>query len=442
MGNKICSARRNMVEERFTRPQRLIRQPSYVDYKKLRKLILNEKLAPCFDGVEDISDDSDDLEECPICFFFYPSLNRSRCCMKGICTECFLQMKPSPFTQLTQCPFCKCSRYTVEYRGARTKEEKCIEQAEEQKVMEAKIRMRSEELQNSDQVRLANRNLSVMEVQSPALGFMEVSNGGVQDLGAFNLPSADGHVDASESSILNAWNERNAEFSVDLEELMMMEAIWRSIQDTASHKCASERSSGSNGIGRSRIENYLPYEIISSSTLTDLPDCLPSPSDSVSGGIAIAVARIAERSILHSGSFHSIREISQTSQTQDEIPMGEHEAGPCESSEDPDLNDARSGNECLSISSTSGDDSWDSFSASFQDRYQRSDEDGCNSDEDPVMELFDTDSSCSSSVHTISDVSTNQSPCNCNNYESFCGSNHPGPIASEAEFRSLDNSNS
>ncbi|KAI3947537.1 hypothetical protein MKW92_009776 [Papaver armeniacum] len=440
MGNKMCSSRRNMVEERFTRPQRLIRQPSYVDYKKLRKLILNEKLAPCFDGIEDISDDSDDLEECPICFFFYPSLNRSRCCMKGICTECFLQMKPSPVTQLTQCPFCKCSSYTVEYRGARTKEEKCIEQAEEQKVMEAKIRMQSEELQNSDQVRLTDRNLSVMEVQSPASGSMEVSNGGVQDLGALNLPSADGHVDASESSLLNAWNERNAEFGVDLEELMMMEAIWLSIQDTASHKCASERSSGSNSNGRSRIENYLPYEIISSSTLTDLPDCLPS--DSASGGIAIAVARIAERSILHSGTFHSIREFSQTSQTQDEISVGEREAGPFESSEDPDFNDARSGNECLSISSTSGDDSWDSFSASFQDRNQCSDEEGFNSDEEPVMELFDTDSSCSSSVHTISDVSTNQIPSDCNNYGSFCGSNHPGPIASQAELRLLDSSNS
>ncbi|MCL7044750.1 hypothetical protein MKW94_014552 [Papaver nudicaule] len=437
MGNKICSSRRNMVEERFTRPQRLIGQPSYVDYKKLRKLILNEKLAPCFDGIEDISDDnsnSDDLEECPICFFLYPSLNRSRCCMKGICTECFLQMKPSPLTQLTQCPFCKCSSYTVEYRGARTKEEKCIEQAQEQKVMEAKIRMRSEELQSSGQVRLANRNLSDMEVQSPASGSLEASNSGVQDLGAFNLPSAGGHVDASESSVLNAWNERNAEFGVDLEELMMMEAIWRSIQDTASHKCAPEQSSGSNGIGRSQIENHLPYEIISSSTLIDPPDCLPS--DSVSGGIAIAVARIAERNILQSGTFHSIREISQTSQIQDEISMGEHEAGPFESPEDADVNDARSGDECLSISSTSGDDSWDSFSASFQDSDQHSDGDGFNSDEeDPV-------DSCGSSVHTISDVSTNQGPSDFNNYESFRGSNRPGPTGSQAEFRSLDNSNS
>ena len=32
-------------------------------------------------------------EECPICFLFYPALNRSACCNKGICTECYLQVR-------------------------------------------------------------------------------------------------------------------------------------------------------------------------------------------------------------------------------------------------------------------------------------------------------------------------------------------------------------
>ncbi|KAF6156381.1 hypothetical protein GIB67_031502 [Kingdonia uniflora] len=95
MGNQICIARRRgRIEERFTRPQTSIAQTLHVDYKKLRKLILSRKLAPCFDGVEESNPESD-LEECPICFLLYPSLNRSRCCKKGICTECFLQMKPS-----------------------------------------------------------------------------------------------------------------------------------------------------------------------------------------------------------------------------------------------------------------------------------------------------------------------------------------------------------
>ncbi len=32
------------------------------------------------------------LEECPICFLYYPALNRAKCCSKGVCTECFLQV--------------------------------------------------------------------------------------------------------------------------------------------------------------------------------------------------------------------------------------------------------------------------------------------------------------------------------------------------------------
>ncbi|CAI5497604.1 unnamed protein product [Closterium sp. Naga37s-1] len=29
---------------------------------------------------------SGDLDECPICFLYYPSLNTSRCCKKRLCT--------------------------------------------------------------------------------------------------------------------------------------------------------------------------------------------------------------------------------------------------------------------------------------------------------------------------------------------------------------------
>ncbi|RRT73001.1 hypothetical protein B296_00014626, partial [Ensete ventricosum] len=49
MGNRISGSRRRPVEERLTRPQRILRQPTDVDYKKLRKLILASKLSPCFD---------------------------------------------------------------------------------------------------------------------------------------------------------------------------------------------------------------------------------------------------------------------------------------------------------------------------------------------------------------------------------------------------------
>ena len=53
-----------MVDEKYTRPQGLY-QHRDIDHKKLRKLILDSKLAPCYPGDEDCSLD---LEECPICF--------------------------------------------------------------------------------------------------------------------------------------------------------------------------------------------------------------------------------------------------------------------------------------------------------------------------------------------------------------------------------------
>ncbi|THU52923.1 hypothetical protein C4D60_Mb10t09010 [Musa balbisiana] len=154
MGNKM-GRRRQVVDEKYTRPQGLYVLKD-IDHKKLRKLILESKLAPCYPGLEDYSFT---LEECPICFLYYPSLNRSRCCMKGICTECFLQMKPPHSTRPTQCPFCKTSNYAVEYRGAKTKEEKGMEQVEEQMVIEAQIRIRQKEIQ--DEAERMNKRQSI-----------------------------------------------------------------------------------------------------------------------------------------------------------------------------------------------------------------------------------------------------------------------------------------
>ncbi|KAJ0530799.1 putative protein Sip5/DA2 [Helianthus annuus] len=65
-------------------------------------------------------------------------------------SECFLQMKPDS-TILSQCPFCKTFNYAVEYRGVKAKEEKGLEQIEEQRVIDAKIRMRLQEIQDEEE---------------------------------------------------------------------------------------------------------------------------------------------------------------------------------------------------------------------------------------------------------------------------------------------------
>lgn len=70
MGNKL-GRRRQVVDEKYTRPQGLY-QHRDVDHKKLRKLILDSKLAPCYPGDDD---SASDLEECPICFLVCTSLH-------------------------------------------------------------------------------------------------------------------------------------------------------------------------------------------------------------------------------------------------------------------------------------------------------------------------------------------------------------------------------
>ena len=224
-----------MVDEKFTRPQGLYNHKD-VDHKKLRKLILESKLAPCYPGDEETALDR---EECPICFLYYPSLNRSRCCTKSICTECFLQMKVPNSTRPTQCPFCKTANYAVEYRGVKSKEEKGLEQIEEQRVIEAKIRMRQQELQDEEErlhKRLetgsANVNVAVADVEYS-------TNAAASSVSVVEHEEIVSSQDSCATSMFRpppptVRTNRDDEFDVDLEDIMVMEAIWLSIQTGSS----------------------------------------------------------------------------------------------------------------------------------------------------------------------------------------------------------------
>ncbi|XP_039143397.1 E3 ubiquitin-protein ligase GW2-like [Dioscorea cayenensis subsp. rotundata] len=243
MGNKF-GRRRQVVDERYTRPQGLY-QHKDVDHKKLRKLILDSKLAPCYPGDED---STLDLEECPICFLYYPSLNRSRCCMKGICTECFLQMKPPQSSRPTQCPFCKTSNYAVEYRGMKTKEEKGMEQLEEQKVIEAQIRMRQQELQEEEErmrrrqemsassiiqspVEFECRDISCSSLSAPSLRYPTQATEFVSSQGSWTIPTS--------RRPSHSRHNRDSEFDLDPLDIMVMEAIWLSIQEQGAQRNTS-----------------------------------------------------------------------------------------------------------------------------------------------------------------------------------------------------------
>ncbi|KAF7836532.1 E3 ubiquitin-protein ligase DA2L [Senna tora] len=284
MGNKL-GRRRQVVDEKYTRPQGLYNHKD-VDHKKLRKLILESKLAPCYPGDEDCAHD---LEECPICFLYYPSLNRSRCCTKSICTaECFLQMKVPNSTRPTQCPFCKTANYAVEYRGVKSKEEKGLEQIEEQRVIEAKIRMRQEELQN-DEERMHKRNEISFSDGNAVPADVEYSTNAVA---ASSISVVEGEeIVSSQDSCVTPMirpppasrSNRVDDFEFDLEDIMVMEAVWLSIQES----------------GRQRNLSYpdvtpAQYEMDDHYVSSAMGPQTGS-SSSPSGGLACAIAALAER---------------------------------------------------------------------------------------------------------------------------------------------------
>ncbi|KAI3509706.1 hypothetical protein L1887_25218 [Cichorium endivia] len=294
MGNKL-GRRRQLVDEKYTRPQGLY-QHKDVDHKKLRKLILDSKLAPCYPGDDDCSCD---LEECPICFLYYPSLNRSRCCTKGICTECFLQMKTPNSTRPTQCPFCKTLNYAVEYRGVKTKEEKGQEQIEEQRVIEAKIRMRQQEIQDEE-----DRMLKRQE-RSSSSRITDPNEAEYFSRAATSSSESDEIVSAPNVATIRhptrPRDNRDDEFDLDPENIMLMEAIWLSFQEDGKH----QRHNPNYGDAAQLAKYATEVRILASmapqpeqpSSSTSSSSSSPSPS----GGLACAIAALAERQQIGGG---------------------------------------------------------------------------------------------------------------------------------------------
>ncbi|KAI4333401.1 hypothetical protein L6164_018221 [Bauhinia variegata] len=284
MGNKL-GRRRQVVDEKYTRPQGLYNHKD-VDHKKLRKLILDSKLAPCYPGDEECILD---LEECPICFLYYPSLNRSRCCTKSICTECFLQMKVPNSTRPTQCPFCKMANYAVEYRGVKSKEEKGLEQIEEQRVIEAKIRIRQQELQDEEERMQKRQELSSSSGNVAHVDVEYSSNAATSSISVVEGEEiVSSHESCATPMVLPPppppppRANRDDDFDLDLEDIMVMEAIWLSIQE------------GSRQRNLSSPDAPGPY-VTDGHYVSSAMGPQTGSSSSPSGGLACAIAALAER---------------------------------------------------------------------------------------------------------------------------------------------------
>ncbi|KAF1323393.1 hypothetical protein FI667_g10570, partial [Globisporangium splendens] len=112
--NSSTSSRRSSVTrelEKYTKPTGLYPTCPW-EQKAARRMIIDRKIAPRFPGRE--AKESCFTQECPICFMYYPgNLNVSTCCKKPICSECFLQMKPPK--KMICCPFCNRDTFGIKY---------------------------------------------------------------------------------------------------------------------------------------------------------------------------------------------------------------------------------------------------------------------------------------------------------------------------------------
>lgn len=84
MGNKLPRPPREPLDPELTKVRGLYPSCTW-DEHRVRRLINERRLAPCFVGAESDNQDAT-LEECPICMYFYPAMNRTTCCRKSICT--------------------------------------------------------------------------------------------------------------------------------------------------------------------------------------------------------------------------------------------------------------------------------------------------------------------------------------------------------------------
>ena len=91
------------------KPSGLYSSTPFYTSKQIRLLISTGSLTPRTFGRNNpktLSSGAVDVE-CPICFLFYDQsrINSAQCCDKNICTECYLQVKPSGSAGGV-CPFC------------------------------------------------------------------------------------------------------------------------------------------------------------------------------------------------------------------------------------------------------------------------------------------------------------------------------------------------
>lgn len=226
--------------DQFVTPTGLYPTTNNWELRTIKKLVVSKKLAPLFHGKEKEKEtDFPNLEECPICFLNYPSLNRSLCCKKSICSECYIQIK-KPNLPAT-CPFCNRQNYNIVYTGALSTDERKKDEEEQQKVIELKIKIRQEELERDKQRQEERKNRQSTSPSSSIDGEHEPVSQSLPTTPSIFVRSLASSQDSStpqpreistsypSSPSSTQFQRRSAEVEpendIDFDDMMLMEAI-------------------------------------------------------------------------------------------------------------------------------------------------------------------------------------------------------------------------
>ncbi|KAK9821305.1 hypothetical protein WJX81_005761 [Elliptochloris bilobata] len=207
-------------------------------------------------GLSADADEGAPGEECPICFLRYPSLNRCICCSSDICTECYVQVRwrRGGVQSGSACPFCK-GIFAVTYRGPLSDKDRAVLAAERAALAAAQQRARENEEREADEQRrlrleaaaaAASAPPATPDVHSPLGALLRASLGAAEPA----TPSPDPGpnpcrrpraaarqaraVDARlmeyvPPNILTATD--GLDLDLDLNELMLMQAIYASMAE-------------------------------------------------------------------------------------------------------------------------------------------------------------------------------------------------------------------
>eukprot|EP01025_Chloroclados_australasicus_P015939 TRINITY_DN1777_c0_g1_i3.p1 TRINITY_DN1777_c0_g1~~TRINITY_DN1777_c0_g1_i3.p1 ORF type:complete len:615 (-),score=64.09 TRINITY_DN1777_c0_g1_i3:1092-2936(-) len=160
MGQSVSRVGSFPIDNNLLKPKVL----KCTEERRLKRYIIQGKLAPCYEGVLVEDDSHFQGEECPICFLNFPALNQAMCCSKRICTECFLQVSGKTcLVSDVVCPFCKAPNFSVKFSGPRSKEEQIKEWEENQKAVAAEINAsqnREAPLFSEEEINAIQRNRS------------------------------------------------------------------------------------------------------------------------------------------------------------------------------------------------------------------------------------------------------------------------------------------